>query len=80
MNKAYQVFYIIKRNRREELHHIFVFANNQNEAYKKCREIVYEKTGSYKNKDNAVRSAKSLKMVQSGKICVMKEKYKKINF
>ncbi len=45
MNKHYQVFYIIKKNRREELNHIFIMAKNAREACRKCKEIVYEKTG-----------------------------------
>lgn len=45
MKKSYQVFYIIKRNRHEELNHIFIMANNAREACRKCKEVVYEKTG-----------------------------------
>lgn len=45
MAKDYQVFYFIKRNGTETLHHIFVSAENQREACKKCKEIVKEQTG-----------------------------------
>ena len=45
MNKCYQVFYIIKRNGHEELNHCYIMANNAREACKKCKEVVYEKTG-----------------------------------
>lgn len=45
MTKSYQVFYIIKHNRKEELNHIFVTANNQKEAIEKCKHVVFEKTG-----------------------------------
>lgn len=45
MKKSYQVFYVIKRNHHEELNHIFIMANNAREACKKCKEVVYEKTG-----------------------------------
>lgn len=40
MVKCYQVFYIIKRHKKEELNHMFVYANNQKEAVRKCREQV----------------------------------------
>ena len=45
MSKSYQVFYYIKANRTETLHHMFVMANNSKEARKKCKEVVFEKTG-----------------------------------
>lgn len=45
MSKSYQVFYYIKANRTETLHHMFVMANNSKEACKKCKEVVLEKTG-----------------------------------
>lgn len=45
MKKEYQVFYYIKTGKREELNHIFVMAQNQREARRKCKEIVKEKTG-----------------------------------
>lgn len=45
MNKSYQVFYYIKRGKREELNHMFVMASNQKEACRKCKEIVRERTG-----------------------------------
>lgn len=45
MLKSYQVFYYIKANKQETLHHIFVMANNAKEACKKCKEVVYQKTG-----------------------------------
>lgn len=40
MVKSYQVFYIIKKNNKEELNHMFVYADNQKEAIRKCREQV----------------------------------------
>lgn len=45
MTKSYQVFYYIKANGTETLHHIFVMANNSKEACKKAKEVVFEKTG-----------------------------------
>lgn len=44
MKKCYQVFYYIKSGKREELNHIFVLAQNQKEACRKCKEIVKERT------------------------------------
>lgn len=43
--KMYQVFYITKRNCREEINHMFVSANTQKEAIAKCRKEVFEQTG-----------------------------------
>lgn len=43
--KTYQVFYWIKKNKKEYLNHIFVVAKNQKEALKKCKIQVFEKTG-----------------------------------
>ena len=43
--KTYQVFYYIKANRTETLHYISVDANNSKEACKKCKELVFKKTG-----------------------------------
>lgn len=45
MRKCYQVFYITKRNKKEEINHIYVTGNNSKEACKKCKEIVLEQTG-----------------------------------
>ena len=45
MKKSYQVFYVIKRNGKEELNHMSVMANNQREAIKQCKAVVFEKTG-----------------------------------
>ena len=45
MKKDYQVFYVIKRNHKEYLHHMFVMASNQREAIKQCKAVVFEKTG-----------------------------------
>ena len=47
MVKSYQVFYIIKKNKKEELNHMFVYANNQKEAIQKCREQVKLQTGRH---------------------------------
>ncbi len=43
--KTYQVFYWIKKNKKEYLNHIFVVAKNQKEACKKCKEEVKQQTG-----------------------------------
>lgn len=59
MKKQYQVFYYIKTGKREELNHIFVMAQNQREACRKCKEIVKEKTGR-----NAFRPTCNLKDVE----------------
>lgn len=45
MKKEYQVFYVIKRNKKEYLYHIFVMASNQREAIQQCKAVVLEKTG-----------------------------------
>lgn len=45
MKKDYQVFYIIKKNRKEYLEHMFVCAYNQKEAIQKCKELVYIRIG-----------------------------------
>lgn len=47
LSKDYQVFYWIKKNHSEYLHHMFVRANNQKEAVQKCRNAVYEQTGRH---------------------------------
>ena len=43
MKKEYQVFYVIKRGGREYLHHMFVMANNQREAIKQCKAVVFNR-------------------------------------
>lgn len=45
MLKSYQVYYIIKKNNREYLEHIFINANNTKAACQECKRIVREKTG-----------------------------------
>lgn len=45
LKKSYQVFYILKYGKREELHHIFVMAHNQKEAVAECRSFIKETTG-----------------------------------
>ena len=45
MKKSYQVFYWIKRDRHEFLHHIFVNAENAREASNDAKAVVKEKTG-----------------------------------
>lgn len=45
MKKSYQVFYWIKRDRHEFLHHIFVNAENAREACRVAKAVVKEKTG-----------------------------------
>lgn len=47
MNKQYQVFYIIKKNGRNILNHMFVRANNKNEAFRTVREVVRQKSGRH---------------------------------
>ena len=60
MKKCYQVFYYTKSRKREELNHIFVLAQNQKEACRKCKEIVNERIGK-----NAFRPTCNPKDVQS---------------
>lgn len=43
--KSYQVFYWIKKNKKECLNHMLVHAANSREACKKCKEEVYKQTG-----------------------------------
>ena len=43
--KIYQVFYWIKKNRREYLEHMYVAASNANEAMQICKQQVKEQTG-----------------------------------
>ena len=43
--KIYQVFYWIKKNRREYLKHMFVIANTAKEATKVCKQQVKKQTG-----------------------------------
>ena len=43
--KTYQVFYWIKKSRREYLEHMFVAANNAKEATQVCKQQVKEQTG-----------------------------------
>ncbi|MCB5775826.1 MULTISPECIES: hypothetical protein [Ruminococcus] len=45
MKKSYQVFYVIKQNGREYPYHMSVMADNQREAIKQCKAVVFEKTG-----------------------------------
>lgn len=45
MLKTYQIFYVIKRNKREEVNHMFIVSNSAKEACRKCKETVYEKYG-----------------------------------
>lgn len=44
MEKMYQVFYTIKKDRGEELNHKFIFANNSKEAITRCEKIVFKET------------------------------------
>lgn len=43
--KTYQVFYWIKKNKKEYLNHMFVSAQNSKEACRLCKELVREQTG-----------------------------------
>lgn len=43
--KTYQVFYWIKKNRKEYLEHMFVAANTAKEAAHVCKQQVKEQTG-----------------------------------
>ena len=45
LQKNYQVFYWIKKNKMEYLEHMFVRAHNKREAYTICKEVVKERTG-----------------------------------
>lgn len=45
MKKSYQVFYWIKKDSHEFLHHIFVNAENAKEACKVAKNVVREETG-----------------------------------
>jgi len=45
MKKMYQVFYWIKKDNHEFLHHIFVNAENAKDACKVAKQVVREKTG-----------------------------------
>lgn len=45
MKKFYQVFYIIKKSRKEHINHLFVLANNAKEACSVCKSIVLNRTG-----------------------------------
>lgn len=45
MVKCYQVFYWIKKNRKEYLNHMYISAKNAKEACKKCKEEVKQQTG-----------------------------------
>lgn len=43
--KTYQVFYWIKKNKREYLEHMYVSANTAKEAMQVCKQKVKEQTG-----------------------------------
>ena len=43
--KSYTVYYIVKANRQEYARSMVVTAGNAREACKRCKELVYEKTG-----------------------------------
>lgn len=43
MEKMYQVFYTIKKDRGEELNHKFIFANNSKEAITRCEKLYLKK-------------------------------------
>lgn len=45
MKKNYQVFYWIKKDRKEYLNHMYILANNSKEACKICKEQVKLQTG-----------------------------------
>ena len=43
--KPYTVYYIVKANRHKYARSMVVTAGNAREACKRCKELVYEKTG-----------------------------------
>lgn len=45
MVKCYQVFYWIKKNKKEYLNHMYISAKNAKEACRKCKEEVKKQTG-----------------------------------
>lgn len=45
MKKTYQVFYWIKKDRKEYLNHMYILASNAKEACKICKERVQQQTG-----------------------------------
>ncbi len=45
MIKCFQVFYWIKKNKKEYLKHMYIYAKNAKEACKKCKEEVKQQTG-----------------------------------
>lgn len=45
--RIYQIFYVLKYRKREELEHIFISAKNKKEAVKKCKEVVKEKKNKF---------------------------------
>lgn len=53
--RYYQVFYTIKANRHETLHHIFIRAHSASEARQKCKELVAEQTGRHAFSRLAIR-------------------------
>ena len=45
MTRFYQVFYTIKANRQETLHHMYIKAHNAAEARQMCKDAVAMQTG-----------------------------------
>lgn len=43
----YQVFYILKHRRSNELRHLFIYAENQRDAIEQCRDLVRTRYGRY---------------------------------
>lgn len=56
MARDYQVFYTIKANRRETLHHLYIRAHSAAEARAKCKDLVAERTGRNAFSRLAIRS------------------------
>ncbi len=54
--KAYQVFYVVKENRRERQEHLFITAASAKEAKQKCKEIVFEKFRKHAFRTKAIRT------------------------
>ena len=48
--KSYTVYYIVKANRHKYARSMVVTAGNAHEACRRCKELVYEKTGRFHEK------------------------------
>lgn len=55
MPRYYQVFYTIKANKRETLHHMYIRAHSAAEARKMCKDAVTMQTGRHAFSRLAIR-------------------------